>query len=129
MLAAMAQSAAPESGERYAQGVVEIVAPDLEAMLSFYTSLGFGIERRTGDFAVVAGFGVRLFLAGNARAPTDKRWASLRIMTPDVDAVWRCVEALGVEIGNTVGDRSYGLRDFNVVDPAGFELRFAQPLP
>lgn len=123
----IAQSGATGADE-YAQGVVEIVGADLGALLTFYETLGFVLERRSGGFAVVNGFGVRLFLAECSEAVTGRRWANIRIMTPDVDAVWAGVTALGLPTGSVVDDRSYGLRDFLVVDPAGFEVRFAQAL-
>lgn len=123
----LAQSGAG-SAESSAQGIVEIVAPDLDGMLSFYHSLGFRLERRTGPFAVVSGFGVRLFLAENPAAPASPRWANLRIVVSDVDLIWGFVQELGLPVVSTISDRFYGLRDFIVADPAGFELRFAQVL-
>ena len=114
--------------ENESQGVVEIVGPDVDALLSFYLSVGFELERRTGDFAVVHWHGQRLFLAGNADAPVRDCWSSLRIMVADVDALWHEANRLQLKVGTPIGDRYYGLRDFVLVDPAGFGLRFAQVL-
>ena len=114
--------------ENESQGVVEIVGPDVDALLSFYRSIGFELERRTGDFAVVHWQGTRLFLAGNPEAPVTDCWRSLRIMVEDVDAMWQKANQLGLKVGNPIADRFYGLRDFLLVDPAGFGLRFAQAL-
>ena len=47
-------------------------------------------------------------------------------MVTDVDALWRKANQLQLRIGTTIDDRPYGLRDFVIVDPAGFGLRFAQ---
>ena len=116
----------PALPENESQGVVEIVGPDIEALLSFYLSIGFELERRTGDFAVVHWHGTRLFLAGNPDAPVGECWRSLRIMVEDVDTMWQKANRLRLRIGNPIGDRVYGLRDFVLVDPAGFGLRFAQ---
>ena len=124
----LGQSQSTYATELDAQGVVEIVGPDLEEMLSFYCALGFCIERRTGAFAVVTGFGVRIFLAENREAPRAKRWTNIRVVVPDADLVWDCVRSVGLPTGNTIGDRPYGLRDFLVIDPTGFEIRFAQVL-
>lgn len=115
-------------GERFAQGVIEIVGPDLERSLAFYLSLGFELLRRTGNFAVVAWDGQRLFLAEDPHAPVAPRWANLRIMVEDVEVVWRRALALGITPLHPIDDRFYGLRDFKLADPAGFELRFAQAL-
>ncbi|RZA33544.1 MAG: hypothetical protein EOP92_20310 [Lysobacteraceae bacterium] len=118
-----------ELPENQAQGVVEIVGPDLDALLGFYLSLGFELERRSGDFAVVHWQGTRLFLAGNPDAAVTDCWRSLRIMVDDVDARWDEAKRLRLEINNPIGDRSYGLRDFVIKDLAGFGLRFAQVIP
>lgn len=112
--------------ESFAQGVLEIVGPDLERSLAFYIALGFAIERRTGPFAVLNGYGVRLFLAEDAAAPPGDRWCNVRIMVADVDAVWQHVHELGLAPRHAIADRPYGLRDFTIADPSGFELRFAQ---
>ena len=124
----IAQSCAAPGAESSAQGVVEIVSPDLDRMLSFYDSLGFRIERRTGPFAVIAGYGVRLFVAENPDAPTAPRWTNLRIIVSNVDLIRGLASELGLPIVHDVADRSYGLRDFVVADPTGFEIRFAQVL-
>lgn len=117
------------AGEGYAQGVVEIVCPDLERSIAFYRSLGFELLRRTGGFAVVHWRGQRLFLAEDPDAPTTPRWTNLRIMVDDVDALWKRVQELGIPPAHAIGDRFYGLRDFKLSDPSGFEIRFAQPTP
>lgn len=114
--------------ENEAQGVVEIVGPDLDALLGFYLAIGFELERRTGDFAVVHWQGTRLFLAGNPDAPVSECWRSLRILVADVNAMWDKANRLQLRIGTVIDDRPYGLRDFVIVDPAGFGLRFAQIL-
>ena len=115
--------------ETESQGVVEIVGPDINALLGFYLSIGFELERRNGDFAVVHWEGTRLFLAGNPDAPVTDCWRSLRIMVDDVDAKWDEVNRLGLEVNNPIADRPYGLRDFVLKDPTGFGLRFAQVIP
>ena len=119
----------PALAETESQGIVEIVGPDFDALLGFYLSMGFELERRNGDFAVVHWQGSRLFLAGNPAAPVTECWRSLRIMVGDVDALWRQANQLQLKIGNPIADRAYGLRDFVLVDPAGFGLRFAEVMP
>jgi len=127
-LAGVAQACAAPGTELDAQGVVEIVGSDISAMLSFYQSLGFRIERRTGPFAVLNGYGIRIFVAENPDAPRQKRWTNVRVVVKDVDLIWKCVNAIGLPIVHGVADRPYGLRDFVVGDPTGFEIRFAQVL-
>jgi catechol 2,3-dioxygenase-like lactoylglutathione lyase family enzyme len=121
---------APDSvgGQGYAQGIVEVVGPDLDRSITFYLSIGFELLRRTDGFAVVHWQGQRLFLAENVHAPVAPRWTNLRIMVDDVDALWRRTTALGIRPVHPIGDRFYGLRDFTLADPSGFEIRFAQAL-
>jgi len=120
---------APANGmDDYAQGVVEIVGPDLEASLAFYAALGFGVARRSGPFAVVHRDGLRLFLAQDAHAGTQPRWSSLRVMTKDVDALHEAAVARGVTVLHAPEDRPFGLREFVVRDPSGFDLRFAEAI-
>jgi catechol 2,3-dioxygenase-like lactoylglutathione lyase family enzyme len=115
-----------EGGQGFAQGVVEIVGPDLDRSLAFYLALGFELLRRSGQFAVIHWHGQRLFLAENPAAPVMARWTNLRIMVDDVEAVWKRALALGLSPAHPIGDRFYGLRDFTLADPSGFEIRFAQ---
>jgi Glyoxalase/Bleomycin resistance protein/Dioxygenase superfamily. len=112
------------------QLVVEILVRDLERSLAFYTALGFSVERRDGGFAALR-WGERwLFLdeRSDLPEPHGPARANVRILTSDVDQVWVTVEALGIPAERSIADRYYGLRDFTVRDPDGFELRFATPL-
>lgn len=127
-LTALAQAHAAPDDELHAQGVAEVVGVDIEASLSFYKSLGFRVERRTGPFAVINGYGIRLFLAENVAAPTTNRWVNVRIVVADVDLVWSLVQEIGLPVAHAIGDRPYSLRDFVLKDPCGFEVRFAQVL-
>lgn len=122
----VAQAQTAPDDELHQQGVIEVVGPDLEASLAFYGALGFRIERRTGPFAVINGFGVRIFLAEDAAAPTSNRWVNIRIVVPDVSVVWSAVRDLGLPVAHTLGERPWGLKDFVLRDPSGFEVRFAE---
>ncbi len=114
--------------ELKAQGVLEVVVPDLTVALAFYRRLGFTTERETPTFVTLRWDTTLLFVAQNSDATTAPRWVSLRIIVPDVDAIWSHVLQQQLPIGVPIGDRPYGLRDFTVKDPAGFEVRFAQIL-
>jgi O-acetyl-ADP-ribose deacetylase (regulator of RNase III) len=115
--------------ERNAQGIVEVLVPDLAPILPFYAALGFEVERRDGGFAVLRRGALRLFLAEDPAAPRAPRGVNLRIVVADVDAIWAAATAAGLPVASALGDRDYGLRDFTLRDPAGFEVRFATPLP
>ena len=109
------------------QLVVEVMVRNLDRSLALYTALGFTLERRDGGFAALRWGERRLFLAESADmpAPAGPARANLRILVPDVDRQWTLVQALGMPIESPIADRYYGLRDFTVVDPDGFGLRFA----
>ena len=112
--------------ELIAQSVVEVVVPEIEAALDFYRTLGFTVEREAPTFVTLRWESTFLFIAQNANATTAPRWTNVRIVVDDVDAIWERVKHLRLPIGSPIGDRPYGLRDFTVRDPAGFEIRFAQ---
>jgi catechol 2,3-dioxygenase-like lactoylglutathione lyase family enzyme len=100
---------------------------DLDRSLAFYTALGFRLERRDGDFAALEFDGRHLFLDQRADLPSLGGMArgNVRVLVADVDAVWNVAQSLGVTVDRAIGDRYYGLRDFTLLDPDGFGLRFA----
>ena len=119
---------------------VELFVPDVAEATRYYAdTLGFTIMRTTPPdepiFAIahlegaVVMFMRDRFYAGT-RADLDYRGAGIdiRLMVPDVDAVYERIRAAGVEVMNPIGDRDYGLRDFIMRDPFGFRLRFASRL-
>lgn len=112
------------------QLVVEVIVSNLDRSLALYTALGFTLERRDGNFAVLLWEGRRLFLDQSADLAllSGASRANIRVLTRDVDAVWAVAQKLGVSVERPIGDRDYGLRDFTVLDPDGFGLRFASPL-
>ncbi len=109
------------------QLVVELSVRDLQRSLAFYATLGFHVERAEAKFAVVAWEEHQFFLSQDGllldalAAPI----MNVRVMVPDVDRLWQRVIELGLPVAAPVGDRSYGLRDFTIVDPDGFGVRFA----
>ena len=114
--------------ERTAQLAVEIVVPDLSSALVFYLNIGFIVERRVENFAVLRWDTSYLFVAQSANATTNPRWTNVRIVVADVDDVWKRITSLNLPIVKPIGDRAYGLRDFTIRDPAGFDVRFASIL-
>jgi catechol 2,3-dioxygenase-like lactoylglutathione lyase family enzyme len=111
--------------EDSAQLVAEVVVPDLDETIGFLVALGFRVERIDGTFAVLRWDDSYLFVAENDAATTTSRWIYIRVIVSDVDAMWLKATQLG-RIVNTIGDRTYGLRDFIVAGPGGVEIRFAQ---
>jgi len=68
------------------------------------------------------------FIAEDASVTAQPPSVNIRIIVPDADTVWSRVSALGFPIIRTIDDRDYGLRDFMIRDPAGFDVRFAAVL-
>ena len=126
--------------EELAPLAVELFVPDVAEAVRYYVdTLGFTILRTTPEdqpmFAIAhLGGAVVMFMNDRAytgaRADLDYRGAGIdvRLMVPDVDAVYERVLKAGVEVMHPIGDRDYGLRDFIMRDPSGFRLRFASAL-
>ena len=111
------------------QLVVELTVRNLEDSLALYTALGFALERRNGGFAALRWAHRRLFLDEQIDLPAaGPARVNVRILVPDVDRLWALTQRLGLAVQQPIADRYYGLRDFTVLDPDGFGLRFASPL-
>ena len=109
--------------------VVEVFVTDLDRSLAVYTALGFKLERRDGHFAALSWEGREFFLDQRSDLPSiDASRTNVRILTSDVDAMWDLTQRLGLRAEQPIADRYYGLRDFTVLDPDGFGLRFAGPI-
>jgi catechol 2,3-dioxygenase-like lactoylglutathione lyase family enzyme len=108
------------------QLVVEVFARDIEASKRFYIDLGFELLEDRGDFVTLAWEGHKFFLDArpDQPPPTASPQANMRIMVPDVDRLWAHATELGAAVLAPIEDRSYGLRDFTILDPDGFGLRF-----
>jgi len=76
------------------------------------------------DYAVLKkdGIGIHLTLQ-DTRVVTSGRTA-LHVFVHDVDAVYANVKQHGTIIHTTIGDREYGMRDFDVKDPDGHIISF-----
>lgn len=113
------------------QLVVELAVSHLERSLALYAALGFTVERRDGGFAALRFDDRRLFLdeRKDLEPVQGPSRANVRILVPDVDALWERTQALSLAVEQPLGDRYYGLRDFTVRDPDGHGLRFASTLP
>jgi lactoylglutathione lyase len=115
--------------ELFAQLVIEVIVTDLPRSLAFYQALGFTLLRNAGDFASLRLDDRLIFLAAEPDHVRPARSsANLRVIVKDVEAAWRRALAAGATVVRPIADLGYGLRDFIVADPDGFELRFAQPV-
>lgn len=108
------------------QLVIEVFVSDLKQSLAFYESLGFVRQRVDGNFAALTWDGHELFLDQHLPEELPRgTQANVRIMVPDVDRFWSLAQALKATVYSPIADRYYGLRDFTILDPDGFGLRFA----
>ncbi len=114
------------STERNAQLVNELFVSNLQQSIHFYTTLGFTIQRIDGHFAVMRWDNALLFLDERI---LDNRPAfanlNIRIVVDDVDHYWQLAQQNQYPVYQTIDDRYYGMRDFTILDPDGFGLRFA----
>jgi catechol 2,3-dioxygenase-like lactoylglutathione lyase family enzyme len=108
------------------QLVLEIFVRDIQRSSAFYRALGFELVRDAGAFVELAFDGCLLFLEERRELPPPPPHprANVRVLVPDVDAAWARALALGAPVFQPLGDRTYGLRDFMILDPDGFGVRF-----
>lgn len=116
----------PHYAPATAQLVVEVFARDIDASKRFYRQLGFEIVEDRGGFAVLGWEGHEFYLDARPDQPPvpTRPQANMRIMVPNVDDYWQRVRDLGAPVISSIQDRGYGLRDFTILDPDGFGLRF-----
>lgn len=111
------------------QLVVEVFVQDIGRSTGFYRSLGFELLRDDGTFVELTWEASKLFLEERPELATFTHpQANVRIMVADVDAWWRRAQRIGARVFQPIADRPYGLRDFTIIDPDGFGLRFATRL-
>jgi len=112
------------------QLVVEIFVRDAGRSRTFYERLGFEVAEDRGTFVVLTWEGHELFLDERPDlpdAPVLPR-ANVRVMVADVDAYWQRASATRASVVVPIADREYGLRDFTILDPDGFGIRFGSRL-
>jgi catechol 2,3-dioxygenase-like lactoylglutathione lyase family enzyme len=111
------------------QLVVEVFVRDIRRSADFYRALGFELSRDDGTFVELTWDGHRFFLEERPDLQSHPApQANVRVLVADVDAWWARAERIGAEVFRPIGDRYYGLRDFTILDPDGFGLRFASRL-
>ena len=114
--------------ELSAQLVTELPVRSLAESLSFYRAAGFRLLRATPTFGVLAWGDRLLFLTEREEVRVGDHPANIRLIVGDVDARFAQAQSKGWPIRQPLADRPYGLRDFTVLDPDGYELRFAAVL-
>lgn len=114
--------------ELTSQLVTELPVRSLAESLSFYRAAGFKLVRATPTFGVLSWGDRYLFLVERADVGVGATPANLRVVVGDVDALFAQATERGWRVREPPADRGYGLIDFTVLDPDGYELRFAAPV-
>ena len=115
---------------------VELFVNDVEHSARFYREvLGFRPARdadETGYLPICSG-ALTIGLQGHAKLPSDHHFRPEHFGGPrgvgveihDVDAVYALAVTTAPPLGagiEPIGDRSWGLRDFRLIDPDGYYL-------
>ena len=100
---------------------------DMEASLAYYTDiLGFEVTftwEQPITYAVLKRGNITINLVIRDDMPADyKPLAALYVFVHDVDALWADFTAKGAKVLNPIGDREYGMRDFDLQDPNGYRI-------
>jgi catechol 2,3-dioxygenase-like lactoylglutathione lyase family enzyme len=102
---------------------------DIEKLLGFYVDeLGFDLGWKWGapvTHANVCRGSVSFDLI--SMPPERQGTAMAYVRVSDIDVYYAELKARSVEV-TALEDRSYGMRDFEVVDPCGNRIAFGQPM-
>jgi len=104
------------------------VVRDIVASIHHYRyALGFDVTFEYGKPVFYAGLcrdevELHLIAAGRTSRPAGK--GAIAIFVEDVDQLYGEIRARGASAPKPPRDYSYGMRDFNVVDPDGNQLTF-----
>ena len=104
---------------------------DMAASLAFYRDqLGFQVNFTWEDpitYAVLKRGEIAIHLTIRDDMPADyKPLAVLYVFVHNVDALWQELSAKEVKVVSPIGDRDYGMRDFDVEDPNGYRIVFGK---
>ncbi|QIS12356.1 VOC family protein [Nocardia arthritidis] len=124
---------------------VELHVPDFDPVRTFYTGLGFEVlwerapEGKKGYLVVQLENNVLTFWGGNefvydqsyfGRFPDSTQrgyGVEVVLMVDDIDGLYDRIHDHDRVVGQ-LKMQPWGTRDFRIVDPAGFYLRFTEPL-
>ncbi len=110
-----------------------LAVSDVAASIEFYVEkLGFDLTFKWEDpvtYAVVKSgeIGIHLSLKSDKHQISQEH-VQIAIFTHDVDEVYRQCQENGIKIHAEIGDRDYGMRDFDITDPDGYIIGFSQEL-
>lgn len=112
------------------QLVAEVTVTNLQRSIDFYCKIGFTLIRAEEHFAELGWEGSKLLLDERANyVPPAVLAGNIRVLVPRVDDYWKLCNDNDLPIFQPIQDRYYGLRDFTVLDPDGYGVRFASDIP
>ena len=112
--------------EQFYQGAPLLTVPDVAVTAEFYRNiLGFktDVGGETPEYCVVWRDNAAIHLARGKQSPTGVR---IFFWVRDVNTLYSDVVGRGVAIDVPIDTRSYGIRDFSILDPNGVALVFGQ---
>ena len=120
-----------QENELFSHFAVVLAVSEIRKSISYYCDqLGFKVTFESNDpidYAVLKRGEVSIHLTKkNVDTNHSAHRTSVYIFVHNVDAVYREFIDNGVAIHNPVGDRDYGMRDFDIMDPDGYILSFGK---
>ena len=123
------------SDKNFSHAATVFPVEDVRKTAEYYRDLlGFEITFEWGDpvtYAVMKrgeGVSVHIVQKDDDGFEPSSVHTALYVFVHDVDAVYDEYKSKDVNITNDIGDREYGMRDFDVKDPNGYCLSFASGL-
>jgi catechol 2,3-dioxygenase-like lactoylglutathione lyase family enzyme len=110
-----------------------VPARDFDQSKQFYQDLGFDLVWTTADLAYFRRSNSS-FLLQNCSSMEHADYFMMHLLVHDVEAWWKHVQSQGVVAKYGVRaeppeDRTWGIRDFVIIDPTGVLWRFGQNIP
>jgi hypothetical protein len=115
---------------------VVFLVGDLEATARWYESIGFTAQLFPPGFAILRRDAVEIFIQQtdgyvrpNDPARDDRRAWDVYIQTDNLRALFDEFSMRpGITVTREISRQDYGALEFNIKDPNGYELVFAQPV-
>jgi len=122
-----AMSRTAQSKPKFEAVTPRLPVSDVEQALAFYLDrLGFQLGWKWGHPVTHANVCRDCISLDLIASPAGRATAMAYVHLSGVDAYYSELQGRGVAIGE-LGDRPYGMRDFEVVDPNGNRLAFGEP--
>lgn len=122
---------------RLRRSTTTFLVGNIEPTMEWYRRLGFEPQYYPPGFAILRRDDIEIFLQQQAgyAAPDDpgrrerEAW-DVYIVTDDVEGLYEEYSSTpGVTISRPLCPQEYGMTEFDVIDPNGHRLVFAQPTP